>query len=241
MYLLGYDIGSSSIKAALVDAETGEPLAVKQFPPQEMDIIATQTGWAEQRPELWWEYVRQATNSVIEASKVDVDQIKGIGISYQMHGLVLIDENQVVLRPSIIWCDSRAVEIGNRAFEKLGRDRCLKQLLNSPGNFTASKLKWVKENEPEVFSRIDKILLPGDYIAMKLTGQTKTTVSGLSEGMFWDFENNDVAKFLLEHYGIGESLIPEVVDTFSNQGQLTHEAADYLGLREGIVVGYRAG
>ena len=188
MYLIGYDIGSSSIKAALVDSVSGKTLGVAQHPETEMEMISQQQGWAEQQPELWWEHLGHATQKLLEQTNINGTEIKSIGISYQMHGLVIVDKDQHVLRPSIIWCDSRAVEIGNDAFGRIGNEKCLKHLLNSPGNFTASKLKWVKDNEPALYERIYKAMLPGDYIAMKMTGQIKTTISGLSEGMFWDFE-----------------------------------------------------
>ena len=241
MYLLGYDIGSSSIKAALVKAETGKAIKVVHFPKYEMEITAKEVGWAEQSPEVWWENVCKATQEILETTAIDPQQIKGIGIAYQMHGLVLVDKNQQVLRPSIIWCDSRAVEIGNKAFANLTEEKCLSHLLNSPGNFTASKLKWVKENEPENYNRIYKMMLPGDYIAMNLTGVITTTISGLSEGVFWDFKENDIAKFLLEEYGIEENLIPEIKDTFSVQGILNKKASAETGLPEGIPITYRAG
>ncbi|MEM9856545.1 MAG: FGGY family carbohydrate kinase [Bacteroidota bacterium] len=241
MYLLGYDIGSSSIKSALVHAETGEKVAVSQYPDKEMDMLAAQPGWAEQHPETWWEAVRKATAKLLKDSKAKSDGIKAIGISYQMHGLVLVNRNQQVLRPSIIWCDSRAVEIGKHAFEALGTKQCLGHLLNSPSNFTASKLRWVKENEPDLYKNIYKMMLPGDFIAMKMTDEITTTVSGLSEGMLWDFQEEKVANFLLDHYEIDPLLIPKVVETFSNQGTLTEKAATLLGLPAGIRVGYRAG
>ena len=241
MYLIGYDIGSSSIKAALVDSASGKTLGIAQYPDSEMDIISRQQGWAEQQPELWWENIGHATKRLLETASVNTADIKGIGISYQMHGLVLVDKDEHVLRPSIIWCDSRAVEIGNQAFDEIGNEKCLQHLLNSPGNFTASKLKWVKDNEPAVYDRIHKAMLPGDYIAMKMTGEIKTTISGLSEGMFWDFEENGVADFLMENYGLNSDFIPEIVPTFSDQGRLNREAAAFLGLTSGIPIGYRAG
>ena len=241
MYLIGYDIGSSSIKAALVDSASGKTLGIAQYPDSEMDIISRQQGWAEQQPELWWENIGHATKRLLETTSVNTADIKGIGISYQMHGLVLVDKDNHVLRPSIIWCDSRAVEIGNQAFDHIGNQKCLQHLLNSPGNFTASKLKWVKDNEPAVYDRIHKAMLPGDYIGMKMTGEIKTTISGLSEGMFWDFEENGVADFLMENYGLHSDLIPDIVPTFSDQGRLHREAADFLGLTSGIPIGYRAG
>ena len=241
MFLLGYDIGSSSIKAALIKVDSGEAIKIIQHPKSELDIISQQVGWAEQHPEVWWKSVCRATSAILNETGIDPKEIKGIGIAYQMHGLVLVDKSQNVLRPSIIWCDSRAVEIGNEAFDALGEEYCLSHFLNSPGNFTASKLKWVKENEPELFAQIDKVLLPGDYIAMKLTGEAKTTVSGLSEGVFWDFKENDLAHSLLNHYGIEKELIPEISNTFDIQGKLTRAAAETTGLVANIPVTYRAG
>ena len=210
MYLLGYDIGSSSVKASLVNAESGKCVASAFYPKTEAEIIAVHPGWAEQKPEMWWANLKLATEAIMNESGVKKEEIAAIGISYQMHGLVCVDKQQRVLRPAIIWCDSRAVPYGEKAFQTLGEEKCLSHLLNSPGNFTASKLAWIKENEPEIFSQIYKIMLPGDYIAMRLTGEICTTVSGLSEGMFWDFKANDVAQFLLDYYGFDRSLIADI-------------------------------
>lgn len=219
MYLLGYDIGSSSVKAALVDANTGVCVASDFFPRQEAPIKALKSGWAEQRPDDWWSYLKEATKSVLATSKVNPADIKAIGISYQMHGLVAIDRERRVLRDAIIWCDSRGVPYGEKAFGELGADTVLPRLLNSPGNFTAAKLRWVKENEPELFEKIDKVMLPGDYIAMRLTGEICTNPEGLSEYMLWDFSENAPAKFLLDYYGFGSSILPEVKTTFCEQGR----------------------
>ena len=241
MYLLGYDIGSSSVKASLVEVESGRCAASAFYPKTEAPIIAVKPGWAEQEPSSWWENLKLATSDLMKTSAVDPYDIKAIGISYQMHGLVCVDKDMNPLRPSIIWCDSRAVPYGQKAFDELGHETCLSRLLNSPGNFTASKLKWVKENEPELYGKIYKVMLPGDYIAMKLTGEISTTVSGLSEGMMWDFSENSLAEFLLDHYGIDSSLIPEICPTFAEQGRVTPFAAAELGLAAGIPVTYRAG
>ena len=250
MYLLGYDIGSSSVKASLVDAESGRVAAQAFYPKNEAPIISKQPGWAEQDPSMWLGNLKLATADVLEQAKsiatlqakaFSPADIKAIGISYQMHGLVCVDKEMNVLRPSIIWCDSRAVPYGQKAFEALGEDWCLEHLLNSPGNFTAAKLAWVKENEPALYERIWKIMLPGDYIAMRLTGNTCTTISGLSEGIFWDFANNAPSGELLDFFNVDETLLPQRKPTFGLQGTLTKQAAETLGLREGTPVTYRAG
>jgi len=241
MFLLGFDVGSSSIKAALLEAETQEAVASAAAPAQEMPMKAARPGWAEQDPELWWQNVKSATGQIIRASKVDPDDIAAVGISYQMHGLVVVGKDKQVLRPAIIWCDSRAVEIGNKASEAIGPSICLERLLNSPGNFTASKLKWVQENEPEIYRRIYKAMLPGDYIAMRMSDTIVTTPSGLSEGIMWDFQKQGLADLVLDHYGIDTDLLPEAAPTFSVQGELTKQAAEELGLRAGTKIAYRAG
>jgi len=241
MYLLGYDIGSSSVKAALVDADSGKCVASDFFPKNEAPIKALKEGWAEQDPENWWKYLKEATTSVLRKSDADPADIKAIGISYQMHGLVAIDKKHRVLRDAIIWCDSRGVPYGEKAFNDLGAEVCLPRLLNSPGNFTAAKLRWLKEEEPEVFDKIYKVMLPGDWAAMKLTGEICTNPEGLSEYMLWDFKENAPAKFLMEYYGFDPDIFPEVKPTFSDQGHVTAEAAAELGLVPGIPVTYRAG
>jgi xylulokinase len=239
--LLGYDIGSSSIKATLMDAETGQVVRSATSPKEEMAIMAPRSGWAEQHPDTWWTHIKAATQEIKQTTACDASDIKAIGIAYQMHGLVAVDKHGAVLRPSIIWCDSRAVEIGREAAQGIGVNRCLESLLNLPGNFTASKLKWVKENEPEIYDQIDKIMLPGDYIAYRLTGQIRTTPSGLSEGILWDFNKNGLADLLMNYYGLDERFIPEIVPTFSDQGELTTQAAAELGLAPGTPIAYRAG
>lgn len=241
MYLLGYDIGSSSIKAAIVDAATRQVRAAASFPETEMEIAAPQAGWAEQSPEMWWQHLCSLTRQLLQKSGIDKGDIQSIGIAYQMHGLVLLDKAGQVLRPAIIWCDSRAVDIGNAAFTALGPGYCLEHFLNSPGNFTASKLKWVKDNEPDIFRRIHKIMLPGDYIAYKLTGVIGTTITGLSEGIFWDFKNHEPAAGLLQHFGFDASLLPPVLEVFGEQGKLSQSAALETGLAEGTPLAYRAG
>ena len=240
-YLLGLDVGSSSVKASLVNADSGACVASAFYPEKEAPIKAVKAGWAEQDPQMWWDNAKLSLQKVMSDASVKGEDVKAIGISYQMHGLVCVDKDMNVLRPSIIWCDSRAVPYGEKAIESIGRDVCLSRLLNSPGNFTAAKLAWVKENEPDVYERIYKIMLPGDYIAMKLSGVINTTISGLSEGMFWDFKNKEVAGFLLDYFGFDKSLIADIVPTFSVQSEVCAAAAAELGLKEGTPISYRAG
>lgn len=241
MYLLGYDIGSSSIKVALVDARSSKTVDIVQYPESPFDIISRQSGWAEQHPEIWWQNLCLGTKKILDKNNITPRSIEGIGIGYQMHGLVLIDENQQVLRPSIIWCDSRAVPIGQKAFHDLGEEYCLENYLNSPGNFTASKLKWVKDNEPDIYGKIHKILLPGDYIAMRFTGEINTTISGLSEAILWDFKKKQVATDVLNYYQLDKDQLPDITPTFSLQGKVTEKAAEQSGLVSGIPISYRAG
>lgn len=241
MYFVGFDIGSSSVKAALVNARSGKSMAVVNVPEKEMAMIAHENGWAEQDPDDWWQFICKAITKLLHQCDVKAGEIKGIGISYQMHGLVVVDKEGAPLRPAIIWCDSRAVPIGRHAYDSLGHTKCATHLLNSPGNFTASKLKWVKENEPELFAQIHKFMLPGDYVAYKLSGTINTTISGLSEGILWDFKEQAIANWLLDFYGLDRALVPDIVPTFSEQSRVSADGAAASGLAPGTPIYYRAG
>ncbi|TVR60305.1 MAG: carbohydrate kinase [Spirochaetaceae bacterium] len=240
-YLLGFDVGSSSIKASLLNAETGRSVASATAPETEMAISAPQPGWAEQDPNEWWALMKEATAKIRTSAPKELAETEAIGIAYQMHGLVIVDADGKTLRPSIIWCDSRAVPYGAAAFSALGEERCLSHLLNSPGNFTAAKLAWVKENEPDIFRRIWKVMLPGDYLAYRMTGEAVTTPSGLSEGVFWDFRDESPASFLLDHFGFDDELLPSIKPSFAVHGHVTKHAAEELGIPAGTPVSYRAG
>ncbi len=241
MYFLGIDLGSSSVKVALIHGDTNKLIASAYYPKREMEMIAVQPGWAEQDPTMWWEATKSALIELMQKAQIQKEAIKGIGISYQMHGLVCVDKDMIPVRPSIIWCDSRAVNIGDKAFKDLGEENCLSSLLNSPGNFTAAKLAWVKQNEPHIYDKIHKVMLPGDYLAMRMSGIPQTTFSGLSEGIFYDFTKGRLSKEIMEYYGFEDSLIPTVVDTFSEQSALSEKAARELGLQAGTKISYRAG
>jgi xylulokinase len=240
-YLLGFDVGSSSIKASLLEIDSGKSVASATSPETELDIVAEKPGWAEQHPDLWWTHMVRATASIRETHANAVDDLAAIGISYQMHGLVIIDKSGKVLRPSIIWCDSRAVPYGEKALATIGKDVCLPRVLNSPGNFTASKMAWVKENEPEIYGRAWKMMLPGDYLAYRMTGTLCTTPSGLSEGIMWDSSEESPAHFLLDHFGFSRDLLPDVQPSFAVHGEVTPAAAEELGVPSGTPVSYRAG
>lgn len=241
MHFLGIDVGSSSVKLSVLDGTSGKAIASTTYPEQELDILSPQAGWAEQDPETWWQCIQKGCAQLFSKPGVSGQNIKAIGISYQMHGLVAVDKNQTVLRPAIIWCDSRAVSLGETALEQLGHDYCFGHLLNSPGNFTAAKLRWVQQNQPEIFEKIHKIMLPGDYVAMKLSGDINTTASGLSEGTLWDFKESGVANKLLTHWGISSDLIPELKPSIGEQSQVSSDAAAALGIPAGIPISYRGG
>jgi xylulokinase len=241
MLLLGIDVGTSSIKVSVVDSHTQQCIASAQFPDTETDIKSVKPGWAEQSAEMWWDHVQQAIKRIGTNNQIKLNEIGAIGIAYQMHGLVVVDKDQKVLRDSIIWCDSRAVHFGEMAFKAIGEQNCLSHLLNSPGNFTAAKLAWVKENEPSVYRSIATIMLPGDYIAMKLTGEVTTSSSALSEGVLWDFQKDGLSDEVINYFQFDRSYIPNVNPVFSEHGHLQKQVADSLGLKQGIPVTYKAG
>jgi xylulokinase len=241
MLLLGIDLGTSSIKVSVVDAQTQQCICTAQYPETENEIIALKPGWAEQSPDTWWEHVQKVILKLHGMQKYKPQDIAAIGIAYQMHGLVMVDKEQQVLRNSIIWCDSRAVAIGDNAFTAIGKEKSLLHLLNSPGNFTASKLAWVKQNEPDIYAKADKVMLPGDFIAMKFTGEVTTSIAALSEGIFWDFEQNELSKDVFAHYGFSNSLIPAIKNVFTEHGRVSAKVAQALSLKQGVPVTYKAG
>ena len=241
MLLLGIDLGTSFIKVSVVDAATSKCVAQVSYPEVESSISSLKSGWAEQSPEMWWTNVQAAILKAHATKQYNPKDIGAIGIAYQMHGLVAVDKNNNELRDSIIWCDSRAVDIGNKAFDVIGKEKCLSDLLNSPGNFTASKLAWVKENEPDIYSKIKTVMLPGDFIAMRLTGQTTTTISALSEGVFWDFKRDELSEDILNYFEFKKQLFPKINNVFSNHGNLKANVAFALSLNKNIPVTYKAG
>ena len=240
MYSLGIDVGSSSVKVALLETAGGKCVCSAACPKSEAPIKAVRKGWAEQDPQSWWKYMCEGIREMAAAG-FDMGQVASIGISYQMHGLVAVDRDVRPVRDAIIWCDSRAVALGEEAMQGIGPARCLGSLLNSPGNFTASKLAWVKRNEPDLYAKIWKFMLPGDYIAYRLTGEVTTTATGLSEGILWDFAENRRADFVADWYGIEQDKFAELVPALGVQAHTTAEIQRELGIPAGTPVSYRAG
>ncbi len=241
MLLLGIDLGTSSVKVSIVDVATRRSIASAQYPDTEEAILSPQAGWAEQSPLVWWQNVQQAILKANASNTYQPKHITAIGIAYQMHGLVCIDKQKEVLRNAIIWCDSRAVDIGNIAFHSIGEKKCLSHLLNSPGNFTASKLAWVKQQEPATYERVDKIMLPGDFIALQLTDTLTTRIAALSEGVFWDFQQQELSEDIFNYYQFNKNIIPAIQPVFSSHGTLSKKMAETLSLTAGIPVSYKAG
>lgn len=239
MYSLGIDVGSSSVKVALLDIESGRCACSASNPKSEAPIFSRQKGWAEQDPDSWWEYLCAGIKEM--SASHDMSKVVSIGISYQMHGLVAVDKDIKPIRDSIIWCDSRAVPLGKEALEGIGYEKCMEHLLNSPGNFTASKLAWVKRNEPELYSKVHKMMLPGDYIAYRLTGEVTNTATGLSEGILWDFKEGRRADFVAEYFGIDEGKFCDIAPSLGISGRTTAAVQDLLGINAGTPVSYRAG
>ena len=239
MFSLGIDIGSSSVKVSLLDIASGKCVKSVTNPRTEAPIRSPRKGWAEQDPEMWWGYIR---DGLLELSgDCKLGEVVSIGITYQMHGLVAVDKKVRPVRDSIIWCDSRAVEIGAEALQGIGYEKCMEHLLNSPGNFTASKLAWVKRNEPQRYEKVWKFMLPGDYIAYKLSGEVATTATGLSEQILWDFKEARRADFVAGYYGIDPALIPEVVPSIGIVARTNAETERLLGIPAGTPIAYRCG
>ena len=239
MFSLGIDVGSSSVKVALLDIESGKCVSSSTNPKTEAPIKAAQKGWAEQDPESWWNYMCEGIREM--AANYDMSKVVSVGISYQMHGLVAVDKDINPVRDAIIWCDSRAVEIGAEALQGIGYWKCMDNLLNSPGNFTASKLAWVKRNEPETYSKIYKFMLPGDYVAYRLSGQLSTTATGLSEGIMWNFKDNCRADFVTDYFGIEKDKFCDIVPALGGPIRTNAAVERLLGIPEGTPVSYRAG
>ncbi len=234
---LGIDIGSSSVKVALIDRE-GRAIAEVREPSQEMPMKSLQAGWAEQDPEMWWQYTCEAIEKI--TSQLETSDILSIGLAHQMHGLVLVDQQGNLLRDAIIWCDSRAVPYGSLLADHIGTKQCLDSMLNLPGNFTASKLAWIREHEPDIYKKIACVMLPGDYICYRLTGELSTTAGNLSEGCFWDFKGHRLSPKILEALGLSIDHFPAILQCMDNHG-VTRGQIDINGLPDEIPVCYKAG
>ncbi len=232
-YLLGLDIGTSGTKTALFD-ENGNTIKTATYG---YELFQPKVGWAEQNPEDWWKACVEGIKDVIKNSGVSCNDIKGIGLSGQMHGLVLVDENNQVIRNSIIWCDQRTEKECEYITEKIGRER----LISITGNpamtgFTLSKLLWVRNNEPENYKKIKKILLPKDYIRFRLTNVFATEVSDASGMQMLDINSRDWSTELLNELEIDKNILAPVYESVVVSGYVTKETAEITGLAEGTAV-----
>lgn len=240
MHYLGIDLGSSSVKVCLADANGKEIASAKAPIDGEMEIISTSSGFAEQNPEDWWAMLTHGIKQLKEQGH-NLANVKAIGIAYQMHGLVAMNDSFIPLRPAIIWCDSRAIPLGEKAFQEIGEEKALKKLLNSPGNFTAAKLAWVKNNEPDIYNKIAFIGLPGDWLAARLTGQLNATVSGLSEGIFIDHSTGQISNDVLNAFSIDKNFIKQPGESFRRFGKVLPTWCDEFGFNADAEVCYVAG
>jgi xylulokinase len=232
-FLLGLDIGTSGVKALIMD-EKAEKITTSTV---EYPLKTPKVNWAEQEPTDWWNGTVEAIKQVINKSSVDPKGIKGIGLSGQMHGLVALDKEYKVLRPAILWCDQRTGKQCQYITEKIGAERLI-DLVSNPAltGFTAGKLIWVRENEPEIYEKIYKILLPKDYIRFRLTGEFATEVSDASGTLFLDVKKRKWSDELLDELDIDKDILPECFESSVVSGKVNTKASKETGLMEGTPV-----
>lgn len=232
-YLLGIDIGTSGTKTVLFD-EAGNTIAsaLGEYP-----LYQPNVGWAEQDPEDWWKATFSTIKAVLGKSGVNPSDVKGVGLSGQMHGAVLLDKDNQVLRKAIIWCDQRSSAECDQITSIIGKERLIEITANPAlTGFTASKVMWVKNNEPEIFEKVKKILLPKDYIRFKLTGEFATEVSDASGMQFMDIPKRKWSSEVLDKLGIDKGLLGDVYESQEVSGKVHKAAAELTGLKEGTPV-----
>lgn len=224
MYFIGVDLGTSSVKILVMDAEGNIIKETTNHYP----LNFPKPLWSEQNPQDWLE---QSLIGIKESiASLDASKVDAIGFSGQMHGLVLLDEHDSVIRPAILWNDQRSTKETDYLNEEIGIDR----LTNYTGNiafpgFTAPKLLWVKENEPEHFERIRKIMLPKDYLAYKMTGSFSTDYADASGTLYLDVESKEWSKSMMDIMGISEKVLPKLYESYESIGLLNKDVSEYLG------------
>jgi len=239
MYWLGLDTGTGGSRALLVDEE-GQVRFGFTAPHEEMKM--ERPLWAEQRPENWWEAARAAIRGVLKQAGIDGKQVRGVGLSGQMHGLVMLDENGAVIRPALIWCDQRSQPQVDAINQQVGADNVLAFTANPVlTGFTLPKLLWVRDNEPGAFERLRKILLPKDYVRYCLTGEFYSDVSDASGTALFDVVMRKWSSRMVERLGLDASILPAVVESSELTGAITPEAAAATGLEPGTPVAGGAG
>ncbi|SHF27510.1 xylulokinase [Caldanaerobius fijiensis DSM 17918] len=232
-YLVGIDIGTSGTKTVLFDVN-GNTIASSTV---EYDMFQPEIGWAEQDPEDWWRATCQSLNNVIKKSGIKPEDIKGVGLSGQMHGAVLLDKEGNVLRSAIIWCDQRSSDECDEITDIIGYDRLIEIAANPAlTGFTAPKVMWVKKHQPEIFEKIAHILLPKDYIRYKLTGEFATEVSDASGTLFLNVRERKWSKEIVEKLGLNMEWLPVVYESQVISGKVCKKAAELTGLKEGTPV-----
>lgn len=233
-YLLGIDIGTTGAKTLLIN-ESGETVA--QFT-AEWPLSTPHPNWAEQNPEDWWNGTVTSIKEVLRLARLkDVGEIKGIGLSGQMHSSVFLDKDNKVLRPAILWCDTRTAPQCKWITEKVGLEN-LRAWVYNPAleGFTAPKIIWVRDNEPQVYEKVRRVLLPKDYIRFLLTGEQAMDVSDAAGTLMFDVRNRRWSDEFLEAVGIPKDFLPPVLESIDVCGRITRRVAELTGLREGTPV-----
>jgi xylulokinase len=239
MYWLGIDVGTGGTRALLVD-EKGK--VRHTFTAAHEDIQMERPLWAEQHPENWWEAAQKAIRGVIAASGVSGKSVQGVGLSGQMHGLVLLDESDRVIRPALIWCDQRSQAQVDALNASIGKETVLACIANPVlTGFTLPKLLWVRDNEPELFAHVRKILLPKDYLRLRLTGEYASDVSDASGTALFDVVGRRWSKEFAERLELSTKILPTVFESHEICGKVSKEGAASTGLSEGTPVVAGAG
>ena len=237
-YLIGVDVGTSATKTVLYDEEC-RPVAEASA---DYPLYQPQNGWAEQNPQDWEEAAASTIREVIAKSRVNAEDIKGIGLSGQMHGLVMLNEANEVIRPAIIWCDQRTAAECEEITANVGAKRLIEITANPAlTGFTASKILWVRNHEPKNYANCRHILLPKDYVRFVMTGEYATEVSDASGMQLLDVPNRCWSKEILEKLDIDESLLPNVFESPEVTGHISTEFAQRTGLSTNCVVAGGAG
>src|SRR5689334_5538327 len=227
MYWLGIDVGTGGTRALLVD-ERGKVRHACTAPHE--DMLMERPLWAEQRPQNWWDAAQEAVRSVLAQAGVSGLDVRGIGLSGQMHGLVILDSADQVIRPALIWCDQRSQAQVDAINRLVGKDTVLASTANPVlTGFTLPKLLWVRDHEPALFARVRRLLLPKDYVRFRLTGEYASDVSDASGTALFDVVRRRWSYELATSLGLDRAILPSVKESTAVTGQVSHAAAAATG------------